>query len=185
VEVRWYLYNGHLTTEHHNHTHLEDDSEGVADVVGVKLLEALGAVSALEEERIPHGGIGEALLQIASLSGEDDRRERFEALEHLLELLLVRVFRELLGLFGLPAVHGPLGLMPLLLLFAVGYYTYGLVGRVNGLDGPGLGPGNGVALGSGGMRERVGWKNGFGWKERVVSGGGHCGCVYRISHGDR
>lgn len=98
---------------------------------------------------------------------------------------MVRVFRELEGLFGLPAVHGPLGVMPRLLLFAVGYYIDWVVGCVNGLDGPGLGPENGVALGGGGRQERVGWKNGFGLKERVGSGGGHFCCVYRVSHGDR
>jgi len=68
--------------------------------------------------------------------------------------------------------------MPRLLLFAVRYY-------INGLDGPGPGPGNGVALSGGGMYERVGWKNGFCLKEIVGSGGGHCGCVYMISDGDR
>ncbi|WVZ96739.1 hypothetical protein U9M48_042340 [Paspalum notatum var. saurae] len=45
------------------------DVEGVTDVVGVELLEALGAVSALEDEGPAHGGLGEALLEVARLFG--------------------------------------------------------------------------------------------------------------------
>ncbi|TVU51717.1 hypothetical protein EJB05_03159 [Eragrostis curvula] len=38
---------------------MEKDAEGVADVVGAELLEALGAVAALEDESPAQGGLGE------------------------------------------------------------------------------------------------------------------------------
>lgn len=137
LKLRYYLNDRHLGSEHGDDTHLEEESEGVTNVICMKLLEALSAVSALEEERVSHGSLGEALLEVAGLSGKHNRREGFQALEHRLELLLLRVFRELKSLFGLPAVHHPLCLALL-----VGYYSHGVV---QGLDGPGPGPGKGGA----------------------------------------
>ena len=44
----FYLDDGHLAAEHHDDAHLEEDSEGVTDVVGIELLETFGAVTALK-----------------------------------------------------------------------------------------------------------------------------------------
>jgi hypothetical protein len=63
----------------------------VTYVVGVELFEGLGAVTALEDEGAAHGGHGEAVLEVARLPGEDDRRERLDHLEHGVQLLLARV----------------------------------------------------------------------------------------------
>jgi hypothetical protein len=103
-----YLDDRHLGAEHEDGGHLEDDAEGVTDVVAVELLEALGAVAALEEEGAAHGGVGEALLQVARLPGEHDRREGLDRLEHDLQLRRVRVLRQLQRLLRRPAVHRPL-----------------------------------------------------------------------------
>lgn len=95
--VSIYLDDRHLAAEHHDDAHLEDDAEGVTDVVGIELLEALGTVSALEEEGISHGGLGEMLLQCPGLTGEDDWRKSLEGFEDGLQLLLARVFGQLQG----------------------------------------------------------------------------------------
>ena len=82
--ILYYLDDGHLGAEHENGGHLQEDAEGVADVVAVELLEALSAVAALEEEGASHGGVGEALFQVARLPSEDDGWERLDGLEHRL-----------------------------------------------------------------------------------------------------
>lgn len=56
------LDNGHLTSEHQNDTHLEENSEGVTNVIGIELLEALSAVPALKKKRVAHGGLTNTLL---------------------------------------------------------------------------------------------------------------------------
>jgi hypothetical protein len=65
--------------------------KGVTDVVGIEFLEGLGAVVALEDEGAAHGGRDEAVLEVARLPDEDDRREHLNRLEHDVQLLLARV----------------------------------------------------------------------------------------------
>ena len=103
-----YLNNRHLSAKHENSTHLKQHPEGVPYVVGAEFLEALGAVPTLQQERLPHGGLRQPLLQAPRLSGEHDRRERLHGLQHLLQLILVRIFRKLQRLLALPAVNAPL-----------------------------------------------------------------------------
>jgi hypothetical protein len=79
-----------LVSEHEDGAHLEQDVEGVTDVVGVELLEGLDTVTTLEDEGAAHGGRGEAVLEVACLLGEDDRREHLNRLEHDVQLLLAR-----------------------------------------------------------------------------------------------
>lgn len=161
--VTIYLDDGHLAAEHHDDAHLEDDAEGVTDVVGIELLEALGTVSALEEEGISHGGLGEVLLECPGLAGEDDGREGVEGAEDGLEILLVGVFGQLQGLLGLPAVHGPFGctgrgrgcrLLGLGLGLVGDDGVFGGLGGVDGEDGRGwarLGPEPGPDVGNEGV----------------------------------
>lgn len=101
------LNDRHLSSKHKNNAHLEQHPERVPYVVRAELLEALRAITALEEERIPHGGLREPLLEPTRLAGEHDRREALDRLEHGAELLLVRVLRQLQRLLRLPAVDGP------------------------------------------------------------------------------
>jgi hypothetical protein len=77
-----------LVSEHEHGTHLEQDAEGVMDVVGVELLEGLGIVTTLEDEGAAHGGRGKAVLEVARLPGEDDRQECLDRLEQVVQLLL-------------------------------------------------------------------------------------------------
>ena len=193
------LDDGHLAPEHHDDAHLEEDPEGVTNVVCMELLEALGAVAALEEEGVAHGGVGEAVLKAAGLAGEDDRREGLEGPENGLELLLAWVLGQLEGLLRLPALQGPLrlasiagggggGLGRLLLWGLVG--DDGVLGGLCGMDGldgagAGAGPGleGGVVEGGGWWEEGmvvVGWDNGFGGNEGVGGGDSHCGCWFWV-----
>jgi hypothetical protein len=58
---------GHAADLHHrlaagegqHHRHLQDQAEGVADIVGGEFLEALGAVAALQQERLAFGNVGQ------------------------------------------------------------------------------------------------------------------------------
>lgn len=101
------LNNIHLSSKHKNNTHLKHDSEGVPNVIGTELLEALSAVTALKNESIAHGSLSNLLLQVPGLAGEHDRREGLDGVEHSVELLLIWVLRELQGLLGFPALNAP------------------------------------------------------------------------------
>ena len=89
------LDGGHLAAKGEDDGHLEHEAEGVADVVGGELLEALGAVAALQEEGPPHGGVPEPLLQLPRLPGEHQRRERRQLALRALQRRRVRVLRDL------------------------------------------------------------------------------------------
>lgn len=124
----------------------------------------------MEEERVSHGGFREALLQVASFSGEHDRREPFQALQNGVQFLCVRVFRELKGLLRFRAVHGPFCLA--LGLRVIGDYVYGVFGRVNGLDGPEKGVFVVGVVIIVGPEKGMGWENGFGAEDRGGCGSG-------------
>ena len=68
------LEDRHGAGEGEHHRHLQEDAEEIADVVGVMLGEALGAIAALEQEALPGGDARQALLELARLAGEDQRR---------------------------------------------------------------------------------------------------------------
>jgi hypothetical protein len=53
------LHDRQLRRVGQHHRHLEDDAEGVADVVRMELGEAFGAVAALEQERLARGNLGQ------------------------------------------------------------------------------------------------------------------------------
>ena len=60
--------------ERHHHRHLQENAEEIADVVGRMLAEALGAVAALQQERLARSGGAERALQLARFAGEHERR---------------------------------------------------------------------------------------------------------------
>jgi hypothetical protein len=68
------LHDGLSPGEGQDHRHLQDQAEGVADVVGRELLEALGAVAALQQEGLAVGDLAQEALQPPRLAGEDQRR---------------------------------------------------------------------------------------------------------------
>src|SRR5690606_17945746 len=55
--------------------HLQQHAERVADVVRMELGEALGAVTALEQESLAGDDLGQLGLERARLAGEDQRRK--------------------------------------------------------------------------------------------------------------
>lgn len=97
-----YLNNRQLTTEGEDDAHLEKDPEGVTNVISAELLEALGAVAALEEEGFADGGLRQALLEAAHLSGEHQWGVNLQGIQHGLQLSLIGVLRELQSILRLP-----------------------------------------------------------------------------------
>ena len=66
---------GEAAREGQHHRHLQEHPEEVADVVGGMLGEALGAVAALQQEGLAGRDLASAALELARLTGENERRE--------------------------------------------------------------------------------------------------------------
>ena len=98
-----------LRAVHQHEAHLEEDLELVGDDRGGAVGEALGAISALQEERPSLGGVGELAFQRFDLPRGDQRRQLRELAADLLDLGGVRVDRLLLGREAPPGVGGPAG----------------------------------------------------------------------------
>ena len=60
--------------ERHDHRHLQEDPEEIADIVSRVLAEALGAIPALQQERVSAGCLAQCLLELARFAGEHQRR---------------------------------------------------------------------------------------------------------------
>ena len=63
-----------------HHRHLQEHAQEVADIVGADVVgaglgEALGAVAALQQETFAHGDAAERLLEVARLTGKNQRRK--------------------------------------------------------------------------------------------------------------
>ena len=90
----------------HDHGHLEDHPELVADGVGGEV-ERLGAVTGLEEHRPPFGHAGQRGRQRPGLAGEDEWREAAEPVEGALQCSRVGPLRLLGGGAGPPRAGRP------------------------------------------------------------------------------
>ena len=88
---------GERTGEGEDDRHLQEDAEEVADVVGAVLEEALGAVAALEQERLARRDLGEVALQLAGLACKNERRKRRQSRLDIGQRLRVRIGRRLLN----------------------------------------------------------------------------------------
>ncbi len=94
--------------EGHHHRHLQQQTEGVADVVGAELLEALGAVSALQQEGLALRHLLQELLQPPRLAGEDQGRHPAQLVLDAGERRRVRiVIGDVPGGLGPPALGRP------------------------------------------------------------------------------
>ena len=80
-----HLDDGHGRAVGQDDGHLQDGLDAVADLVGRRGLEGLGAVAALEQERLALRGGGEPLAQDVHFAGEDERREDGKFLDRGLE----------------------------------------------------------------------------------------------------
>ena len=101
------LHHRHAAAKGQHHRHLQQHLEHVADVVGVELGEAFGAVAALQQERLAGGDIREPVLQPPRLAGEDQRRvipqRRFDAFQRG----FIRIARNLPDRQAAPALRRP------------------------------------------------------------------------------
>ena len=77
------------------HRHLQQHPEGVADIVGVELGEALRAVAALEQEGVAARDAGQVSLEVPRLASEHERRPGGKALLGGVERSLVIIDRHL------------------------------------------------------------------------------------------
>ncbi len=101
------LDDGRCRRERHDHGHLQEDAEEVADVVGRMLAEALGAVAALQEERLAFRRSAQRALELPGFARENERRIAGKLAFRLPERGLIFVDRRLLDRLHPPAVGGP------------------------------------------------------------------------------
>ncbi len=90
-----------------HHRHLQQHLEHVADVVGVELGEALGAIAALEQKGFAAGHRGEPLFEPPCLAGKYERRKIVQGLLDPLQRALIRISWHLPDRQAAPAVGGP------------------------------------------------------------------------------
>jgi hypothetical protein len=101
------LHDGRRGGEGHDHRHLQENSEEIADVVGGMFAEALGAISALQQERIACGRLAERLLELARFACKNQRRVARELALGLGQRRAIGIGRRLRDGFGAPAIRGP------------------------------------------------------------------------------
>ncbi|CAM5230109.1 hypothetical protein SALBM135S_08298 [Streptomyces alboniger] len=85
------LHDGHGRRVREDGAHLEQGLQLVADVVGRHGVEGLGAVAALEQERLSLGDGGQSGAQLVALAREDERRIRLEVRDHIAQSLGIGV----------------------------------------------------------------------------------------------
>ena len=90
-----------------HHRHLQQHAEEVADVVGAMLGEALGAVAALQQERLAFGDAPKRFFQVARLTCKNQRRKRGKLRLDIGQGFRVRIIRYLQHRLGAPAVGCP------------------------------------------------------------------------------
>ena len=102
-----HLHHLRVAAEGQDQRHLQEQLEIVADVVGLVLLEALRAVSALQQEALALRHVGQLLLEVAHLLDEHQRGIVAQIALHLFQRRLVRVLRHLEDRLAPPAVQLP------------------------------------------------------------------------------
>uniref|UniRef100_A0A0N4ZJN4 LigA n=1 Tax=Parastrongyloides trichosuri TaxID=131310 RepID=A0A0N4ZJN4_PARTI len=88
-----HLHHRLATGEGQDHRHLQDQAEGVADVVGRELLEALGAVAALQQEGVARLDLGQVAGELARLARKDKGRHRAQLVFDARQFGGVRIVR--------------------------------------------------------------------------------------------
>ena len=91
------LDDGHGTSKGEDQAHLENDAEGIPNMIDVELIEGLGAVTTHEEETLSVAGAGQLLMQRADLAGKDEGAASLQFLDGLAKFGLVVVDGHLLG----------------------------------------------------------------------------------------
>ena len=98
-----------LQPDEHHERHLQQDLQLLHDVVGRALVEALGAVAALQQERFAALRLGELRLQFLDFPGRDDRRQPAELRQHAVQVGAITIGRLLSRMPALPARGVPIG----------------------------------------------------------------------------
>ena len=101
------LHHRRGSREGQHHRHLQEDAEEVADRVRAVVLEALGAVAALEQESLPGRDARERFLQVARLAGKDERRKARKPALDRGELRRIGIFGDLNDRLRPPAFRRP------------------------------------------------------------------------------
>ena len=102
-----HLHHRHAAAVSQHHRHLQQHAEGVADDVGGEIVEALGAVAALQHEGAALGDAGEGGFQPPRFAREDERRIAAQPGLDRGEAGGVRIDRHLPHRLGTPAVGAP------------------------------------------------------------------------------
>ena len=93
--------------EGHHHRHLQEHPEEIADVVGRMFAEALGAIAALQKERIACGRLAERLLEFARFACKNQRRIAGKLALGLGQRRTIGIDRRLRDRLRPPAIRGP------------------------------------------------------------------------------
>src|ERR1700722_1725877 len=101
------LHDGRRGGEGHDHRHLQEHPEEIADVVGRMFAEALGAISALQQERIARGRLPESFLELARFTRKNQRRITGKLALGLGQRRTIGIGRRLRDRFRAPAIRGP------------------------------------------------------------------------------
>jgi hypothetical protein len=83
--------------------HLQEDAEEVANVVGLVLGKALGAVAPLQQKALAFGNLGQLALQLAGLTGKHQRRKAGQPLFDSSKRFGIGIGRNLLDRESAPA----------------------------------------------------------------------------------
>ncbi len=103
------LDDGQARPVHQDDGHLQEDLQAIADGGGPEVVERLGAIACLQQERPAGGHPGKCSLQFAGLTGEDEGRERREEPADVRKRGVIRPLGLLRGGVRAPARRGPLG----------------------------------------------------------------------------
>ena len=98
-----------LEPHEHHERHLQQDLELLHDVVRRALVEALGAIAALQQERLAALRLGELRLQVLDFPRRHDRRQPAQVREHALEVHVIAIGGLLRRVPALPARGMPIG----------------------------------------------------------------------------
>ena len=96
------LHDRHAERVGQHDRHLQDDAQLLTDVDRRELLEALGAVAGLQQERVAGGDLGQRRLQRAGLAGEHQRGIAGDLLQRPIELAQIGPVGLLIGGVRLP-----------------------------------------------------------------------------------
>lgn len=102
-----HLHNRTFAGESHDDCHLQQHTEGVADVVGVEFGKAFGAVATLQQKRVTIGDISQIILERARFACEHQRRIGGQRRFGLGQFGGVLILRQMPGFAFFPACWVP------------------------------------------------------------------------------